>query len=162
MLVVRKSRIPNAGKGLFTTSPIRKGDVIVEYKGENLTWEQCCKRNKKHPDQAPYLFFVSKNNCVDAEYTPDALARYANDAEGYVQIKGKKNNSEYRVIKSKPYIVATAPIKAGAEILVSYGGDYWDAMKEEATKKEKLKAKKEQQGKKTVSKKKKKVSGKKK
>lgn len=162
MLVVRKSRIPNAGKGLFTTSPIRKGDVIVEYKGENLTWEQCCKRNKKHPDQAPYLFFVSKNNCVDAEYTLDALARYANDAEGYVQIKGKKNNSEYRVIKSKPYIVATAPIKAGAEILVSYGGDYWDAMKAEAAKKEKLKAKKEQKGKKTVSKKKKKVSGKKK
>lgn len=141
MLVVRKSRIPNAGKGLFTTSPIRKGDVIVEYQGEKLTWDQCCKRNKKHPDQAPYLFFISKNNCVDAEHTPEALARYANDAEGYVQIKGKKNNSEYRVIKSKPYIVATAPIKANGEILVSYGGDYWDAMKEEATKKAKLKLK---------------------
>ena len=31
MLKIKKSRIPRAGKGLFTTSPIRKGDVIVEY-----------------------------------------------------------------------------------------------------------------------------------
>ena len=128
MLIVKKSRIPRGGKGLFTTSSIRKGDVIVEYQGEKISWEECEKRDKAHSNRAPYLFFVSKHNCLDAEYVMDALARYANDAEGYVRLKGLKNNAEYNIIKSKPYIVANRNINAGDEILVSYGKDYCEAI----------------------------------
>jgi len=131
MLIIKKSRIPGGGKGLFTTSPIRKGDAIVEYKGEKITWEECEKRNRAHSNKAPYLFFISKNNCIDAEFTMDALARYANDAEGFVKVKGLKNNSDYNIIGGKPYIVATRAIRAGSEILVSYGKDYWELMKED-------------------------------
>jgi hypothetical protein len=39
------------------------------------------------------------------------------------------------VRKGKPYIVATRTIKAGTEILVGYGNEYWDAMKELMNKK---------------------------
>jgi SET domain-containing protein len=129
MLIVKKSRIPGGGKGLFTTSRIRKGDAIVEYKGEKISWEECEKRNRAHSNKAPYLFFISKNNCIDAEYTLDALARYANDAEGFVKVKGLRNNADYNIISGKPYIVATRAIAAGGEILVSYGKDYWELMK---------------------------------
>jgi len=141
MLIIKKSRIPNAGKGLFTTSPIRKGDVIVEYKGDNLTWKQCEKRYGKDIAHASYLFFISKNNCVDAETSFDELARYANDANGFNMVKGMKNNSEYDIIKSKAYIVATKNIPARAEILVDYAGDYWEVMKGEDKKKAKKKKK---------------------
>ncbi|GAB4143132.1 MAG: hypothetical protein Fur0041_18240 [Bacteroidia bacterium] len=130
MLIVKKSRIKGAGKGLFTTSRIRKGDVIVEYQGEKMTWAKAMKRYKKDVHQARYLFFINKNNCVDAQFTLDALARYANDANGPGKSNGLKNNSEYKVIKGRPYIVATKNIGPGSEILVDYSGDYWEALKE--------------------------------
>ncbi len=129
MLVVKKSRIKGAGKGLFTTSPIRKGDVIVEYKGERTTWDKAMRRYNNDIKAARYLFHISDKNTIDAQYTMDALARYANDAEGpgdrSVHLK---NNSEYAVIKGKPYIVAAQNIGPGAEILVDYAGDYWEVM----------------------------------
>lgn len=127
MLLIKKSRIPNAGKGLYTTSFIRKGDLIVEYKGEKLSWNQCEKRYGKNINKAKYLFYVSKNNCVDAQLTTEALARYANDAEGFVKKKGLTNNSEYCIVKGKPYIIATRDIARGEEIFVDYQQEYWEA-----------------------------------
>jgi hypothetical protein len=123
MLVVRKSRL--AGKGLFTTSLLRCGDVIVEYTGERLTYEECEKRYGKNfrSDVAPYVFYVSKKNCVDAR-DPENLARYANDANGPAK-KGVENCAEFAVIKGRPYIVATKDIKPNSEIYVNYGDDYW-------------------------------------
>ena len=131
MLIVKKSRIPNAGKGLFTTSAIRKGDLIVEYKGEHMSWAKCMKRYGKDINDARYLFFVSSKNCIDAQRTPNELARYANDAGGFNVKKGLKNNAEYTNIKGVPYIIATTKISPGSEILVDYSGDYWKLMKKE-------------------------------
>lgn len=131
MLIIKKSKIPRAGKGLFTTSPIRKGDLVVEYKGEKLSWAQCLKRYGKNINNARYLYFVSSKNSIDAQNTTKELARYANDAEGFNGKKGLKNNSEYTNIKGVPHIIATADIARGAEILVDYSGDYWKLMKKE-------------------------------
>lgn len=131
MLYVKKSKIPKSGKGLFTTHDIKKGDVVVEYEGEKLTWKECLKRNEAQKGKGGYYFYVNAKNCVDAQYTLDALARYANDAAGFSRVPGVRNNSKYEVIKSKPYIVATRNIPAGSEILVAYGKEYWDAMKED-------------------------------
>ncbi|HRG59815.1 MAG TPA: SET domain-containing protein-lysine N-methyltransferase [Bacteroidia bacterium] len=128
-LFVQTSLLPNCGKGLFTKIDIKKGATIVEYKGEKITWAEGLKRNENHQFQSPYLFYISPNNCIDAEYTLDALARYANDAKGHTKVNGLTNNAEYAVIKRVPYIVATKNIKAGEEIFVSYGSDYWKAMK---------------------------------
>jgi SET domain-containing protein len=131
MLIVKKSRIPNAGKGLFTTSPIRKGDLIVEYKGEKMSWAKCLSRYGDDINDARYLYFVSSKNCIDAQNTPKELARYANDAGGFNEKKGLSNNSEYTNIKGVPHIIATKNIAAGSEILVDYSGDYWKLMKME-------------------------------
>lgn len=152
MLVVKNSRIKGAGKGLFTTSRIRKGDVIVEYKGVKSTWDQAMKKYKGDIKAARYIFHITDKNTVDAQFTPNELARYANDAEAPIPgVKHRfKNNAHYQVIKSKPYIVAEKNIGAGAEIFVDYSGDYWEVMlEEEAEEKEKQEKKK----KKTVKKK---------
>lgn len=127
-LEVKESSLPGCGKGLFTKVDVTKGDLIVEYVGENITWAQALKRNEKHAEQAPYLFYISAKNCVDAEHVLSSLARYANDAKGHTKIKGISNNSEYCIIDKKPFIKATKNIKAGDEILVSYGKEYWDAL----------------------------------
>lgn len=130
MLVVKKSRIKGAGYGLFTTSRIRKGDIIVEYKGIKSSWNTAMRRYGNKIKEARYLFHISDKNTIDAQPTPEALARYANDAEA--PIKGKKsrfkNNAHYEVIKGKPYIVAAKNIGAGSEIFVDYSGDYWEVM----------------------------------
>lgn len=133
MLEVKESRIKGAGKGLFTTSRIRKGDIIVEYKGLKSSWSTVARRYGRKLEKARYLFYISEKNVVDAQPTPEALARYANDAEA--PIKGKKsgfrNNSYYKVIKGKPYIIAAKTIGPGSEIYVDYAGDYWEVWKKE-------------------------------
>jgi SET domain-containing protein len=130
MLYVKKSQIPKSGKGLYTSEPIKKGEIICEYEGEKLTWKECLARNEAQIGHGAYYFYINSKNCVDAQYTLWALARYANDAAGLGRVKGIRNNSKYEVIKGKPFIVATRNIKAKEEIFVAYGKDYWDAMRE--------------------------------
>lgn len=160
MLVVKKSRIKGAGMGLFTTSRIRKGDVIVEYKGIKSSWDVAMRKYKGDIKAARYIFHITDKNTVDAQFTPHELARYANDAEAPIGKPKFKNNAHYEVIKSKPYIVAAKNIGPGSEIFVDYSGDYWEVMleEEEETKKEKKAEKKKKSSKKEKGKKKKKKS----
>jgi len=139
MLVVKKSKLPDAGKGLFTTTRIKKGEAVVEYLGEKLTWKQAEWRYRKSESMA-YVFYISAKNCIDAQPFPDALARYANDAKATL-VKKVKNNSEYQIIKRKAFIVATKSIPANSEILVDYGDDYWEIEEEEKPAKKKTKKK---------------------
>lgn len=126
-LLVKKSKLPNAGKGLFTTKAIKKEEKVIEYKGEIIQWKEYKERVDRSEDG--YLFFVNKDNCIDAFNTPQYKARYANDAEGLSRIKGIKNNCVYEIEGKKCFIVATRDIKAGEEIYVSYTKEYWDAVR---------------------------------
>ncbi len=126
-LIVKKSRLPKAGKGLFTTKAIKKDTRIIEYKGEIIKWKQYRERVDKCEDG--YLFFISKDLCIDAFPTPQYKARYANDAEGMSRVKGLSNNCVYEIVGKKCYIQATRDIKAGEEIFVDYTKEYWDAVR---------------------------------
>lgn len=143
-LIVKKSQLPGAGKGLFTTKPIKKGTKIIEYRGEIIEWKEYRKRVKEEKDG--YLFFIRRNKCIDAYNTPQYKARYANDANGIVRVKGLKNNAQYEIHNDRCYIVATRDIKAGEEIFVDYSKEYWDAIryniKNNLYKKKKIKLKK--------------------
>ena len=125
LLFVKVSTLPNCGKGLFTKVDIKKGSLIVEYKGEKITWAEGLKRNENHAFQSPYLFYITAKNCIDAEYTLDALARYANDAKGYTN--SNFNNNAQITFDEHHHIclIATRNIKAGEEIFCSYGKRYW-------------------------------------
>ena len=122
-LEVKESQIPGAGKGLFTKRDIKKGERIVEYLGEIITEAECDRRAEK--DQYGYIFFINKSRCIDAFHTPEAIARYANDAKGLSRIKGLNNNCCYSIYQNRGWIEAEKNIKAGSEILVSYGAEYW-------------------------------------
>jgi len=125
-LRVKRSTIPKAGKGLFTKVDIPKDSLIVEYLGKVTKWKDAA-----HGDGLnPYIFYVNRNKVIDAWKTPKHLARYANDAKGLVKVKGLRNNAEYTTKKGRAYIKATRNIPAGSEILVSYGDDYWEILKE--------------------------------
>ena len=153
-LYVKKSTIPNSGKGLFTKKAIPKGTLIVEYKGRRSTWAEV----KDEDGKNGYIFFINRKTVIDGLPWKSALARYANDARGLVKQKGLSNNADYIVKGTKAYIESKKDIPAGAEIFVDYGKDYWKVIraniklwKEEA--KEKEKAAEKKSGKKSKSKK---------
>jgi len=124
-LVIKKSGIPNSGKGLFTKVFIPKGTRIVEYKGKLTTWKEV-----DHDDgRNGYIYYVKRSIVIDAYNHKKALGRYANDAQGISKIKGIRNNSEYMIEGSRVFIDAKKDIPAGSEILVPYGKEYWDIIK---------------------------------
>lgn len=126
-LIVKKSQLPNAGKGLYTTTAIKKGEKVIEYKGEIIDWKEYEKRVAE--DKDGYLFFINKKNCIDAYNTPQHKARYANDAAGLSKVKGLKNNCAYEIEDNKCYIVAQRDIEKGEEIFVNYTKEYWDCIR---------------------------------
>jgi len=125
-LEVKTSTIPGSGLGLFTTEAIPKGSLIIEYKGRITTWKEADKDEGKNA----YLFRVKQYHTIDARPYLKAKARYANDANGFTKIKGLKNNCVYIIDGLRVFVEATKDIPAGAEILVDYGKEYWQIMKE--------------------------------
>lgn len=126
-LEVKPSQLPDAGLGLYTKREIKKGERFVEYLGEIVTEKELDKRAEK--DIYGYAFYISKKVCIDAFYTPNAIARYANDAKGLGRVKGLKNNCVYDIWKKRGWIMAEKDIKPGEEIFVDYGADYWKDIK---------------------------------
>jgi SET domain-containing protein len=126
-LVIKRSTIPNAGKGLFTTKLIPKGTRIVEYKGKKSTWKEAT----SGPGFNGYIYYINRNKVIDARYNTKDFGRYANDARGIGKLNDIKNNSKYIIEEDdRVYIEAFKDIPAGGEILVSYGKEYWDVIKE--------------------------------
>ena len=140
-LKVKKSQfIPN-NKGLFTTSVVKKGQMLIEYKGlyalENNKNSNCLpklsltRRFKSHQNHK-YCFGLTDNICIcalDSRFSNEA--RFINDLD-YNYSAGRyastrRNNLEFKVLQTgQVMLVATKDIKAGTELGVRYGKDYWD------------------------------------
>ncbi|HZH97195.1 MAG TPA: SET domain-containing protein [Flavisolibacter sp.] len=139
-LEIKTSTIPGSGLGLFTKEFIPKGAHVIEYKGRITTW----KNADKDEGRNAYLFRVKQYHTLDARPYLKAKARYANDANGFTRVKGLKNNCVYVIEGLRVFVEAVKDIPAGSEILVDYGKEYWQIMKEnmrlaEKAKKEELK-----------------------
>lgn len=120
-LIIRKSRIPNSGFGLFALDDIPRGGRIVEYAGRRRKW-----RDVKHLDGANgYLLRLNRSTAIDARPLNSGKGRYANDAAGLSRVPGLRNNAEYLIYGDRVYIEAKRAIRKGEEILVSYGSEFW-------------------------------------
>jgi SET domain-containing protein len=125
-LIVKKSTLPGAGRGLFTKVAIEKGTRIVEYKGKLVTWKEV---EKMADDRNGYVFFFNGKNCIDAWQTKKSVAHFANDAMGITRVEGVRNNAEYVTEKKRCFVEACKNIEAGSEILVGYGAEYWQVIR---------------------------------
>ena len=125
-LIVRRSTLKSAGKGLFTARAIPKGKKIVEYKGKITTWKEVNDREGLNG----YIYYVNRHHVIDAAETKEALARYANDAKGIVRTEGLRNNCTYRIEGLRVFIYSIRDIPAGSELFVGYGKEYWDIIRE--------------------------------
>jgi len=127
-LIVKKSTIPDSGKGLFTRVFIPKGTLVIEYRGKVSTWKEVDHDDGKNG----YIYYLNRNHVLDASSYKKALARYANDAKGLQRVKGIYNNSVYIQDNGRVFIETTRDIPANSEILVEYGKEYWDVIRHNA------------------------------
>jgi hypothetical protein len=121
-LLVKRSTIPLAGKGLFTKILIPKGARIIEYKGKITTWNEADHKGGLNA----YLYYVNRNHVIDASICKNCIARYANDARGSKKASILKNNCKYVQDGLRVFIESMKVIPAHSEILVGYGKKYWD------------------------------------
>lgn len=116
-LRIKKSNIPTAGLGLFTTKFIPAGAVICKYTGDTVIEEDRDWGN-------PYALQVKERppTYIDASRSNTAEGRYANDGKSV-----RKNNSYllYNRRKQEGYLQSARDIQPNEEILCSYGDDYW-------------------------------------
>ena len=119
-LRIKKSQIPGAGLGLWTTRKFKPSERIGKYVGEKMSRD---KVDERYPGntRAEYVLCPTANHCIDARRTNVSAVRFANDARG----TRFKNNAMIRpradVVRSKPQ----RGIPKDREIFLSYGTAYW-------------------------------------
>lgn len=124
-LLVKKSTIPGAGKGLFTKNFIPKGARIAEYKGKISTWKEV----DHHDGLNAYIYYVNRYHVIDASKDKRSVARYVNDAKGCENGIKLLNNCIYVVENCRVFLEAKKDIPAKSELLVGYGKEYWDILR---------------------------------
>jgi hypothetical protein len=109
---VRKSGIH--GKGVFALQPIAPGEVVIEYKGELITWAEAQKRHPHDPSDPNHTFFfhIDDERVIDGKVQGNA-ARWINHA--------CDPNCEADEVDGRIFIKAIKPVKAGDELFYDYG-----------------------------------------
>jgi hypothetical protein len=137
-LVVAPTGLPlGAGElGLFAGADLPSLAFLVEYRGERLTKAQLDALYGDDDVVAPYTMVLHDGTVIDAARADkSSVARYANDCLPntlrYLASTGDLrplcNNAAFVEVGGRIFIRAILPIRAGDEILVSYGADYWGA-----------------------------------
>jgi len=111
---IQVRRSPVHGKGVFALTKIRKGEVIIEYKGEIITWPQAQRRHPHDPNDPNHTFYfhIDDKRVIDAAVGGNA-ARWINHA--------CKPNCEADEVDGRIFIKALRKLEAGEELCYDYG-----------------------------------------
>ncbi len=111
--VVRRSSIH--GNGVFARKPIKKGELIIEYKGSVISEKEADRRYPDHDETKPYhtfLFLVEGGKVIDANHEGNS-ARWLNH--------GCRPNCESSEDENgRVFIEAIRDIKPGDELTYDY------------------------------------------
>lgn len=135
-VIAKQSNVTGIGNGLFAIVPIKKGNIIAEFKGKLRSSASECTNSRSN------IYF---NDEYVLECYPDDLASFANDAINfpkerrflmkslnsnepfYKKHDGTKINAEIKVNDNlhRAFLSATEDIAVGEEIFTHYGFMYW-------------------------------------
>ena len=109
---VRKSGVH--GKGVFSTVKLKKGEVLIEYLGEVITWKEALRRHPHDPKDPDHTFYfhVDDKHVIDAKFGGNA-ARWINHA--------CTPNCEADEIDGRIFIKALRAIAPDTELFYDYG-----------------------------------------
>jgi hypothetical protein len=114
-IAVRNS--PIHGRGVYAARALAKGDTVIEYKGEFITWKECDRRPPSDPNDPHHTFFFSLSDgkhVIDAAVGGNA-ARWINHACN-PNCETEEDEDGRRV-----FIKARRNINAGEELNYDYG-----------------------------------------
>ncbi len=131
-LIIKKSMIPNSGKGVFTKIDIEKDEIVTEYTGEKVSHTIGTARYILN--QSDSLVYLNKKYFIDSRTDKNCFASFINDATGLNKTT-LKNNVLMIKARGRIFVVAKRNIKKGEELLISYGKNYWTSNKYKKTKK---------------------------
>ena len=109
---VRRSGVH--GKGVFALKAIAKGETIIEYIGEVITWTQAQRRHPHDPNDPNHTFYfhIDDKHVIDAAVGGNA-ARWINHA--------CEPNCEADETDGRVFIKALRKLKPGEELFYDYG-----------------------------------------
>jgi len=109
---VRRSAIH--GRGVFATDTIARGERIIEYKGQRVSWEDAMERPDSDPDDPAhtFLFEIEDGRVIDARVRGNA-ARWINHSCAPNCITFEDDNG-------RVFIEARRTIKPGEELSYDY------------------------------------------
>jgi uncharacterized protein len=109
---VRRSGVH--GKGVFALQDIARGERIIEYVGEVITWKEALRRHPHDPSDPDHTFYfhIDDGHVIDAKVGGNA-ARWINHA---CNPNCKADETDGRV-----FIEARRAIRAGEELFYDYG-----------------------------------------
>ncbi|MBL8327427.1 MAG: SET domain-containing protein-lysine N-methyltransferase [Rubrivivax sp.] len=108
---VRRSGVH--GKGVFALQPIRAGEVIIEYTGERISWDEALRRHPHDPSDPNHTFYfhIDDGCVIDASFGGNA-SRWINHA--------CEPNCESDETEGRVFIKALRALKAGDELFYDY------------------------------------------
>jgi len=111
---VRRSGVH--GRGVYAIRPIAKGEVIIEYKGQMITWQQAERRHPHDPKDPDHTFYfhIDDDHVIDAKFGGNA-ARWINHA------CNPNCESDIDEERHRVFIKALRAIKPGEELFYDYG-----------------------------------------
>ena len=118
MYTITTSTIPNAGNGAFANIFLPKGTVLGHYRGKKLT----AKQYDRLEDSSYVWELSSKYGPFYIDGKPEKYSnwlRYLNDS------RDKRQNVEPYQSHGKLYYRTIKNVKAGQELFITYGDDYW-------------------------------------
>jgi hypothetical protein len=110
---IKKSTIPNAGLGLFTTKPIARDKKVTDYSGDKISSNDPNFGN-------PYVLEIGRHKFIDASKTNEpGLGRWINHKPI------RQANTKFVVNRGKAYMKSTKSIPKDKELFVPYGSEYF-------------------------------------
>jgi SET domain-containing protein len=111
-LQVRQSGVH--GKGVFALVPIKKGELILEYTGEVITWPEALRRHPHDPSQPDHTFYFHLNDelVIDGNVGGNASKWINHSCAPNVEADDESG---------QVYLLALRSIKPGDELFFDYG-----------------------------------------
>jgi uncharacterized protein len=111
-VTVRQSGVH--GKGVFAVKSIAKGDKVMEYKGERISWKEALRRHPHNPKEPNHTFYFALDDgrVIDGKIDGNS-AKYINHSCA--------PNCEAEEVEGRVFIHARRDIEPGEELNYDYG-----------------------------------------
>lgn len=102
------------GKGVYAVVDLAEGELVLEYTGEVITWEEALRRHPHDPSDPNHTFYFHTDDAhvIDAKFGGNS-SRWINHSCA--------PNCEAEVDGGRVFIRTLRPIVAGEELFYDYG-----------------------------------------